>query len=208
MRTRIRLAKRQSVCTIVGVNPQQATGRLEVVHGSMFGGKTEHLIARLRQERGLGKVVKAFKHVIDDRYDAEHLVTHREDRFEAVRVKDAESILRACGGVDVVAVDEGHFFKQALVSVVRTLVERGVTVLVAGISHDAWGRSFEPMPELTEMADEEVLCQAPCRVCGVPSPFTQRMTAVNTLHMVGGLDDYEPRCAAHFTPLPGPPEQH
>ncbi|MBN2560422.1 MAG: thymidine kinase [Phycisphaerae bacterium] len=183
------------------------TGRLEVIHGSMFGGKTEHVIARLRQEQARGKTVKAFKHAIDNRYDPEHLVTHREDRFEAVRVSDAESIVDHCEGVDVVAIDEGHFFKMALVPVVRQLRDRGVTVIVAGISHDAWGRPFEPMPQLAQVADEEVLCQAPCRVCGDPAPFTQRTTAVNTLHMVGGLDDYEPRCAKHFTPLPDPPEE-
>jgi thymidine kinase len=96
---------------------------------------------------------------------------------------------------------------MALLPVVQTLLDRGVTVIVAGISHDAWGRPFEPMPQLTALADETVVQQAPCRVCGQPSPYTQRMTAVNTLHMVGGLDDYEPRCAEHFTPLSGPPEQ-
>jgi thymidine kinase len=173
----------------------------------MFGGKTEHVIARLRQEEARGRTVRAFKHTIDNRYDPNHLVTHREDRFEATVVPDAESILAGCGGAQVVAVDEGHFFRMALLPVVQTLLDRGVTVIVAGISHDAWGRPFEPMPQLTALADETVVQQAPCRVCGQPSPYTQRMTAVNTLHMVGGLDDYEPRCAEHFTPLSGPPEQ-
>ena len=173
----------------------------------MFGGKTEHIIARLRKEQARGKTVKAFKHRIDNRYDPDHLVTHAEDRFDAVRVSDASSILAASEGVDVVAIDEGHFFKMPLIPVVQALLARGLTVLVAGISHDAWGRPFEPMPDLVSMADEEVLRQAPCRVCGEPAPFTQRMTAVSTLHMVGGLDDYEPRCEAHFTPLSGPPEQ-
>jgi thymidine kinase len=189
------------------VNGKNAAGRIEVIHGSMFAGKTEHLIARLRQEQSRGKTVVAFKHAIDDRYDPDHLVTHRHDRFDALRVSSAAAILELCGEADVVAVDEGHFFRMALIPVVQELTERGVTVLVAGITHDCWGRDFEPIPQLAALADEEVVLQAPCRVCGKPAPFTQRMTAVNTLHMVGGLDDYEPRCAEHFTPFPGPPEQ-
>ena len=172
----------------------------------MFGGKTEHLIAGLRRALAEGQSVKAFKHAIDDRYDPIHLVTHTKDRFDAVPVPDAESIPAHCDLVDYIAVDEGHFFKAALIPVVRTLIDRGVSVIIAGITHDAWGRPFEPMPELAAMADHVVLKQAPCRICGEPSPYTQRITAVDTLHMVGGLDDYEPRCEAHFNPLASPPK--
>jgi thymidine kinase len=78
--------------------------------------------------------------------------------------------------------------------------------LVAGITNDSWGRPFVPIPELCALAGTEVVRRAPCRVCGRPSPYTQRMTPVNTEFMVGGAGDYEPRCAAHFSPLPGPPE--
>jgi thymidine kinase len=184
----------------------QRQGRLEVVHGSMFGGKSEHLIARLRHAEAHGERVIAFKHAIDNRYDPDHVVTHTRDRFPATRVPDAAAILTQVTGVGLVAVDEGHFFKTALVPVVQQLLRDGVDVVVAGISNDSWGRPFEPMPELVALADSVVARQAPCRVCGEPSPFTQRMTPVNTLHMVGGLDDYEPRCATHFTPLAIPPE--
>ncbi len=173
----------------------------------MFAGKTEHMIAWLRQEQAAGKTVRAFKHAIDDRYDPDHLVTHRGDHFDALRAPTAAAILDHCGAADVVAVDEGHFFRMALIPVVQELLQRGVTVIVAGITNDAWGRSFEPMPQLAALADDEVVLQAPCRVCGADSPFTQRMVPVYDPHMVGGLDDYEPRCAAHFEPLPGPPEQ-
>jgi len=182
-------------------------GHLEVVHGSMFGGKTEHLISCLRRAQSRGQRVRAFKHCIDDRYDPTHLVTHTQDHFDAVRVPDAESILMRCDDVDFVAIDEVQFFKLPLLGVVRALLDRGISVVVAGISHDAWGRPFEPVPQLVEMADHVEVRQSPCRVCGAPSPYTQRMTQVDTLHMVGGLDDYEPRCEAHFEPLPGPPEQ-
>jgi thymidine kinase len=201
------LAKPAQACTIDAVSDKHANARIELIHGSMFSGKTEYLIARLRQERSQGKCVKAFKHAIDDRYDPDHLVTHQGDRFDAVRVSSAAAILDLCDQAEVVAIDEGHFFTTALITVVKQLVERGVSVIVAGISHDAWGRPFEPIPQLAQIADERVVLQAPCRICGAPAPFTQRMTPVNTPHMVGGLDDYEPRCAEHFTPLPGPPEE-
>jgi thymidine kinase len=174
----------------------------------MFAGKTEHLIARLRAEQTRGRRVEAFKHTIDARYAPDQLVTHRGDHFAAIRVPDARLILDRADQVDVVAIDEGHFFKLPLVPVVEALKARGQTVLVAGITHDAWGRPFEPIPQLAAIADEVVLCQAPCRVCGQPSPYTQRMTQVNSEFMVGGVGDYEPRCAAHFVALPGRPEQH
>ena len=172
----------------------------------MFGGKTEHLIACLRQAESGGQRVKAFKHYIDDRYDPTHLVTHAQDRFDAIRIKNAEAILDQCDGCDWVGVDEGHFFKTALIAVVQELLDRSISVVVTGISFDAWGRSFDPMPQLIEMADRVVLKQTPCRVCGKPSPFTQRMTEMDALHMAGGIGDYEPRCADHFTPLSCPPE--
>jgi thymidine kinase len=188
------------------VNVPPPGGRLEVVHGSMFAGKTEHLIARLRAEEARGQRVRAFKHAIDSRYAPTHLATHGGDQFEARRVSTPDAILEQAGDVDVIAIDEGQFFKQPLVAVVRALKARGLTVLVAGIPHDAWGRPFDPMPELVARADEVVLRQAPCRVCGCPAPYTQRMTAITTEFMIGGLPDYEPRCAVHFVSLPGPPE--
>ena len=182
-------------------------GHLEVVHGSMFGGKTEHLISCLRQAQSEGLCVKAFKHHIDDRYDPTHLVTHAQDRFDAIRIPNAEAILEQCDGCDWIGVDEGHFFKNALIPVVERLLDRGISVVITGITFDAWGRPFDPMPQLCEMADREVLKQTPCRTCGKPSPYTQRMTEMDALHMAGGVGDYEPRCADHFTPLSTPPEK-
>lgn len=189
------------------MNQSPPNGRLEVVHGSMFAGKTEYLIARLRLEQARGRRVRAFKHAIDHRYAPDQLVTHTGDHFEAIRVPEAGAILEQTDGVDVVAIDEGQFFKLPLVPVVQTLRGQGLDVLVAGITHDSWGRPFEPIPQLSAMADTVVLRQASCRVCGRPSPYTQRMTPVDTEFMVGGVGDYEPRCAAHFVTMPGPPEQ-
>lgn len=183
------------------------TGRLTVVHGSMFSGKTEQLIAWLRHAEQEGKTVRAFKHSIDDRYDADHLITHTQDKFPALRVSTAEAILTKSAGAECVAIDEGQFFEPSLVDVVAALLKRGVSVMVAGITNDAWGRPFIPMPELAAMADHVKPLLSPCRVCGDPAEFTQRMVPVASRTMVGGTDEYEPRCAKHFTPLPEPPEE-
>lgn len=182
-------------------------GRLIVIHGSMFAGKTETMIARLRLARQAGRRVVAFKNSIDDRYDADHLVTHRGDRFDARRAATPEDILVQMGDAQTVAIDEAQFFGTALIRVVESLLCRGIDVIAAGITNDAWGRPFEPMPDLARLASEEVLLRAPCRVCGQPAAFTQRLVPVTTAHMVGGLEEYEPRCGDHFVPLPGPPEQ-
>lgn len=188
------------------MNATNHSGHLEIVHGSMFGGKTEHMIARLREAEMRGDRVLAFKHRIDDRYIPDAIVTHAGERFDAIRVPDAEAILQHAASADFVAIDEGHFFGVRLVNVVQSLCKQGKSVLVAGITHDAWGRPFEPMPQLCEIADSVVVKQAPCRVCGEPAAYTQRMTEINTQHMVGGLADYEPRCESHFSPLATPPE--
>lgn len=189
------------------MNTNPSSGRLVIVHGSMFAGKTEYLIARLRLEQAHGRRVRAFKHAIDNRYAPHRLVTHAGDQFDALPVPEAGIILQQADGADVIGIDEGQFFKMPLLPVVQTLLSRGLLVIVAGISHDAWGRPFEPIPQLCALAHEIVLRESPCRICGAPSPYTQRVTPVSTEFMVGGIGDYEPRCAAHFTPLPGPPEQ-
>lgn len=185
---------------------QAGRGRLEVIRGCMFSGKTERLIARLRGAQGEGLRVVAFKHRIDDRYDATHLITHRQERFDALRAADAGEIERQAGAADVVGIDEGQFFGRGLVEVVRRLLARGQRVIIAGIDHDAWGRPFEPLPELAALADEDVLAAAPCTKCGADARYSQRMVAVNSDFMIGGAGDYEPRCEACFEPLSIPPE--
>jgi len=181
-------------------------GTITVVQGSMFAGKTERLIAFLREAQKAGRRVRAFKHAIDDRYDATHLVTHRNDSFPATPVRDVAAILLHVTDVDCLAVDEGQFFGEELVEAVVQLRGAGKSIIIAGISHDAWGRPFHPMPQLSAVADAVEVKQSPCKICKKPAPYTQRMVPVTTPTMVGGLGDYEPRCAEHFTPLAGEPE--
>lgn len=183
-------------------------GRLEVIRGCMFSGKTERLIARLRDAQQLGLRVVAIKHRIDDRYDATHLVTHRHDRFDALRATDAAEIEHLAADHDVIGIDEGHFFGAPLLPVVKRLIQQGKRVIVAGIDNDAWGKPFRPMPELISLADEDVLATTACVRCGKDARFSQRMVPVHSAYMVGGAGDYEPRCGDCFEPLPGsPPEQ-
>jgi thymidine kinase len=176
---------------------RQDTGRLEVIAGCMFSGKTERLIARLRAAQQHGKSVRAFKHYIDDRYDPDHLVTHTQDQFDAQRIRDAAELLQRGKHAEVIGIDEGHFFGEALVNV----------VIVAGIDYDAWGRPFPPFPQLIDRADEVMHTYAACRVCGGQARYSQRMVPVDSQVMVGGAEAYEPRCARCFQPLASPPPE-
>lgn len=184
-----------------------SAGRLEIITGSMFSGKTERLIARLRAARTAGLRVGAVKHTIDDRYDPNALITHAEDRFPAIRVATAGEIVPAAREWDVVGIDEGHFWGTALIGAVNDLVASGRRVIVVTIEFDAWGRPFPPTPQFSEIADEVLHLYAPCRVCGRPARFTQRMVAVHSNVMVGGAEAYEPRCRKCFTPLDGEPQE-
>lgn len=189
----------------MAVSNRPASASLEVIAGCMFSGKTERLIARLRTDEKQGQRVGGFKHTIDDRYDADHLVTHTQDRFGAIRVECAPAIVDRSGDLDTVGIDEGHFFGKSLIQVATTLLADGKRVIVAGIDHDAWGRPFTPMPELAELADRVVHTFAACRKCGGQARYSQRMVPVGTNLMVGGAEAYEPRCVKCFQPLAGDP---
>lgn len=173
----------------------------------MFSGKTEQLIARLREAGTRGERVGAYKHRIDNRYDPDHLITHTQDRFPAIRVADAAEVVARSNHLDTVAIDEGHFFGRILIDAVNTLLEAGKRVIVVGLEHDAWGRPFTPMPQLSEMADDVAHVYSACRVCGGQARYTQRMVPIDTPTMVGGVHQYEPRCQRCFEPLDAPPPE-
>ncbi|MBW7906429.1 MAG: thymidine kinase [Phycisphaerae bacterium] len=181
------------------------TGRIEVICGCMFSGKTSLLIERLRAAQAAGRSVRAFKHVLDGRYDPAALATHDARRFPAESVADADALAAAAHDCGVVGIDEAHFFGGALVERVRRLAGRGATVIVAGIDHDAWGQAFPMMDELKRLADDVCVRTVPCGACGAPARLSQRMTPLTPEDdMVGGPGAYEPRCAACFRPLPPP----
>jgi thymidine kinase len=178
-------------------------GRIELICGCMFAGKTARLIERLRAAQAVRRRTLAIKHVIDVRYGARELATHDGRRHAARACRDAAEVAAvvAAHRAEVVGIDEVQFFGRELAEVCRTLAAGGVDVIAVGLEHDAWGRPFPPVPQLAGMADSVTVMTVPCGVCGAEAHFTQRMTPVVDGNMIGGPGDYEPRCAACFRPL-------
>lgn len=159
------------------------------------------MIQRLAAARAGGCRVAAFKHAADTRYTPSDLVTHDARSFRAQPLSDAGALLPAGDSADVLGLDEAQFFGEALIAVAQALRARGKRVIAAGIDHDVWGRRFAPLPALKALADEVTILTTPCRQCGGPARFSQRMTAVRDGDLVGGPGAYQPRCAACFVPL-------
>lgn len=182
--------------------PSTARGRVELICGCMFSGKSGLLLDRLAAARSAGRRVAAFKHAIDHRYHATRIVTHDGQYIEAFPVDRAERVLALADGAEVVAIDEGQFFDADLLEVCRVLIGRGCDVVVAGLDRDAWGLPFEPIPSLAELADAVIRTQARCARCGAVAEFTQRLVPVEGRDMIGGPASYEPRCATCFVAPP------
>ena len=180
-------------------------GRIEVLCGCMFSGKTTAMIRRLESFRALGARICAYKHALDLRYADSDLATHNQDRFPARAVPDVDAILDAAASCDVIAIDEGHFFGEPLVGLCQTLRERGITVVVAGLDRNAWGTLYPAFVQLKDLADACEVLHLPCGKCGAPALYSQRVTPVIDGNMVGGPGDYEPRCQDCFVPLDIPP---
>jgi thymidine kinase len=178
-------------------------GRLEVIVGCMFSGKSTELIRRLRGAAAQGQVVVAVKPRRDTRYGAADLATHAGERFPATAVEDAGAmagVLAAAGRAAVVGIDEGHFFGVELAGAALRLREEGRRVLVAGVDLDHRGAPFEPFASLRSVADEVLRLTAPCAVCGGPAVHSQRLVASADRIVVGGAEAYEPRCERCFEP--------
>lgn len=176
-------------------------GRVEVVCGSMFSGKTEELIRRLRRAL-LGRLrVQVFKPAIDTRYHDSKIVSHSALSLEADAVHSAQellSIVRA--DTEVVGIDEAQFFGMDLVEVVQTLADRGVRVIIAGLDQDYRGRPFEPVPQLMAIAEDVTKCHAVCTVCGGAASRSQRVvdSSSSARVQVGAAEAYEARCRHCF----------
>lgn len=183
------------------MNPRHATGQIEVICGSMFSGKTEELIRRLRRARIARQRIQVFKPDTDDRYAAEAVVSHAQDRFDAQRVKTAKDLLRAVDDrTDVIGVDEVQFFDPAIVEVLDKLANRGKRVIVAGLDQDYLGRPFEPMPQIMAIAEYVTKTLAVCVRCGEPANRSQRLVSTDDRVLVGAAESYEPRCRRCFEP--------
>ncbi|PYQ19134.1 MAG: thymidine kinase [Acidobacteria bacterium] len=176
-------------------------GWVEVITGSMFSGKSEELIRRIRRAQIARQKVQIFKPRVDDRYVADHIVSHSEMKMPSQVVRSAREILDLVEpDTEVVGIDEGQFFDLSLVEVVNTLADRGVRVIVAGLDQDYLGRPFEPMPQLLAVAEYVDKTLAICMQCGAPANRSQRLVAATGRVVVGGSEQYEARCRRCFRP--------
>ncbi len=181
------------------MRPVLSSGSIEVITGSMFSGKTEELIRRVKRAVLARQRVQAFKPRIDDRYDATRIVSHERLSVDAVAVGTSESLeQRVDDECQVVAIDEAQFFDSGLVDVVDRLAARGLRVIIAGLDQDYLGRPFHPMPELMAIAEDVTKVHAVCTVCGAAASRSQRLLAEGATVLVGGSEAYEARCRGCF----------
>ncbi len=176
-------------------------GWIEVIAGSMFSGKSEELIRRLRRAQIARKKFQIFKPAIDERYSETQIVSHSEMRIESVSVSSAGEILALVDiDTEVVAIDEGQFFDHDLVRVANILADQGKRVVIAGLDTDYLGRPFEPMPQLLAIAEDITKTHAICVRCGSPANFTQRLIQRRERVVVAAAGAYEARCRRCFDP--------
>jgi len=173
-------------------------GSIEVIVGSMYSGKTEELIRRLRRAQIARQRVEIFKPAIDDRYAHDAIVSHSELRIPSRSVKRAKDVLRHAHEAQVIGIDEGQFLGQDLVEVCQRLARMGKRVIVAGLDQDYLGKPFEPMPQLLAIAEYITKTLAICVVCGAPANRTYRKVQKGGRVVVGGTEIYEARCRRCF----------
>ena len=178
-------------------------GWIEVICGSMFSGKTEELIRRLKLAVYAKQKAQVFKPRVDQRYDQKLVVSHSQQSVVSTPVDRAEQILSHLHpDTQVVGIDEVQFFGPEIVSVCETLANRGLRVICAGLDQDYRGRPFDPMPTLMAVAEFVTKLQAICVVCGNPANRTQRIAAGGGRVMVGASEAYEARCRKCHVPEP------
>lgn len=169
-------------------------GWIEVICGSMFSGKTEELIRRLKRVKIANLSVEIFKPAIDVRYDEEKVVSHDANAIMSTPIDNSQTILLMANDVDVVGIDEAQFFDKEIVHVCETLAKRGMRVIVAGLDMDYMGKPFGPMPDLLAIADYITKLHAICVKCGNIASISYRKTAQEGQVLLGEKDIYEPRC--------------
>jgi len=177
------------------------SGWIEVICGSMFSGKTEELIRRLKRANFAHQRVEIFKPVVDVRYSAENVVSHDANTIRSTPVNSSETILLLTGDVDVVGIDEAQFFDANIVSVCKMLANRGIRVVVAGLDMDYLGKPFGPMPQLMAVAEYVTKVHAICVRCGNLAHHSHRLTANDKLVVLGEHDTYEPLCRHCFNKI-------
>jgi thymidine kinase len=179
-------------------NIQRRKGWIEVVCGSMFSGKTEELIRRLKRAKIAKQKVEIFKPAIDIRYDEVSVVSHDSNSILSTPVENASSILLLANEVDVVGIDEAQFMDMEIVSVCNQLANKGVRVIVAGLDMDYLGNPFGPMPALMSIAEYITKVHAVCVQCGNLANHSHRIINEKSLVLLGEKDSYVPLCRDCF----------
>jgi thymidine kinase len=176
-------------------------GWIEVICGSMFSGKSEELIRRLRRAEIAKQRVQIFKPKLDKRFSEDHIVSHSDMKMKSQLVNSAGDILEVLDSrTQVVGIDEGQFFDLELVSVCNRMADMGKRVIVAGLDQDYRGRPFDPMPHLLAIAEYITKTLAICMRCGAPANRTQRTVGNAERVLLGATDSYEARCRLCFEP--------
>lgn len=169
-------------------------GWIEVICGSMFSGKTEELIRRLKRAKIANLKVKIFKPSIDIRYNQTTVISHDSNFIDSISVDNSQSVLALSESVDIVGIDEAQFFDNEIVNVCETLALQGIRIIVAGLDMDYKGRPFGPMPQLLAVADFITKLHAICVRCGNIANMSYRKSANEDQVFLGEQDVYEPRC--------------
>lgn len=169
-------------------------GRIEVICGSMFSGKTEELIRRLNRARIAQQKVEIYKPLLDTRYSEEDVVSHDSNSVASTPVDSSQSILLMATEADVIGIDEAQFFDEGLVEVCNTLANRGKRIIIAGLDMDFKGVPFGPMPALCAIAEDVTKVHAICVRCGNLAHVSHRIVAGDKQVMLGELQEYEPLC--------------
>lgn len=177
----------------------ERSGWIEVVAGSMFSGKTEELIRRLKRAKIAGLPVQIFKPELDNRYDEIQIVSHDENIIQSTPVNTSSQILLYADEAKVIGIDEAQFFDNDLPNICNELTSRGIRVIIAGLDMDFRGKPFGPMPHLLAIADDVFKTHAICMRCGNLAQFSHRKTSSNDkVVMLGEMETYEPLCRECF----------
>ena len=180
------------------IRENKKQGCIEVVCGSMFSGKTEELIRRLRRAQFANQKIAIFKPQIDTRYSDVEVVSHDLHKIESVPIKDAAEMLDVPEGTQVVGIDEAQFFGPNLVEVCQALANRGIRVIAAGLDTDYLGKPFGPIPALLAVAEDVQKVHAICVKCGALANHSHRLSRSHKLVVLGEKDVYEPLCRECF----------
>ena len=185
------------------IGSSKRSGFIEVIAGSMFSGKTEELIRRLKRAKIANQKVEIYKPIVDTRYSDREVVSHDANSIMSTPVPSASHILLFASNVEVVGIDEAQFFDDGLIDVCNELANRGIRVIIAGLDMDFRGKPFGPIPDLFAIADYVTKVHAICTRCGNLAQYSFRKSDTDKLVLLGEKDEYEPLCRACYLEASG-----